>query len=69
MPDTIETEDIDVLQVILDEIHSDFDYDQNYMLHIYNDADEKGKELLDDFLIALCGWSLPTLMQKAKKNN
>lgn len=32
----------------------------------YNNADEKGKELIDDVFISLCGYSLKTLIDKAK---
>jgi hypothetical protein len=33
----------------------------------YNNADEKCKELIDDVFISLCGYSLKTLIDKAKE--
>lgn len=37
----------------------------NVLLNIYERSDEKEMELIDYVFIALCGWSLTTLIKRA----
>lgn len=36
------------------------------LIRTYQSADDKGKALIDDLFITLCGWSLETLIEKVK---
>ena len=40
----------------------------NVLLNIYERSDEKERELIDYVFIALCGWSLTTLIERASDN-
>jgi hypothetical protein len=40
---------------------SDDTDDSDRLMRLYDDADEKGKALIDDVLICLCGYSMPSL--------
>lgn len=36
------------------------------LLKIWNEADEKQRELINQVLMALCGWEMETLLNKAQ---
>lgn len=56
-----------VLDLIKDEMDSDTDSYQResgYLLKGYKEADEAGRKAIDDALIAICGWSMETLIDR-----
>jgi hypothetical protein len=50
---------------ITDEMRNDDDDQSERLAALYETADEKGKDILDQAFICLCGWSLKTLMANA----
>jgi len=40
--------------------------DSLLLVNLYETADIKGKELIDDVFICLCGWSMKNLLVKIK---
>jgi len=56
-----------LIEVIQNELFTD-DCDNSEMLEArYNKANEKGKELIDNVLMDICGWTLPTLIKMSKE--
>lgn len=37
--------------------------------NLFNEADESGRKLINDFCLLVCGWSFETLQEKAKEAN
>lgn len=63
---------MDLSEKLLEEFQKSFldDDESNYkkgerLIGIYQTADEKSKEIIDDVFITLCGWSLQSLLEKA----
>ena len=55
----------DVVTVIYQELMND-DYNETEKLTaIYDESDKDGKDLIDRFLIALCGWAFESLQELA----
>jgi hypothetical protein len=40
------------------------DRESERLLATYDEADAAGKQLIDDVLVSLCGWTLPTLRRR-----
>ena len=57
-------------EVLFEEVTSDeetFDNKGYRLEQIYEKASEADKKLINDVLIAVCGWSYETLLAKAKQ--
>lgn len=52
-----------IIEVITEQILGDDDDHSEELKGIYNQADIKGKALINKFCIALCGWSFSTLIK------
>ncbi len=53
-----------LVQTILSEMESDKDDESERILALYSMVNERDRALLDYFLVALCGWTLSSLMEK-----
>lgn len=64
------TKQFNLVDTIMSEIIKD-DQDQQIttskMITVYNNSNEKQREAISNFLIAFCGWTMPTLIKLAKK--
>lgn len=57
----------DVVTVICQEIFADDYNDTEKLTTIYEGSDKDGKDLIDRFLIALCGWTFESLQDLAEQ--
>ena len=58
---------MNLIELIISEAQNDEENSNNQstlLERLYNKADDNGKQLLDDALICICGWSLPSLRSK-----
>jgi hypothetical protein len=58
---------MNLIEIILSEAQNDDEdtSDQSDRLNqLYDSADEKGKQLIDDALICICGWSMSSLIER-----
>lgn len=53
-----------LVQTILSEMESDKDDESERILALYSMVNERDRALLDYLLVALCGWTLSSLMEK-----
>lgn len=53
-----------LISTILEEMQSDTENESNKLLLLYMISDEKERAMLDYMLVALCGWSMKTLIEK-----
>lgn len=71
MKDTrvVSTEELHLIELLLEEMHSDTDggFKQSQILErLYNETDEKGRRLLNEAFMCLCGWCYDTLLNELK---
>lgn len=55
-------------QTILREMESDKEDESERILALYSMVDERERALLDYLLVALCGWTLSSLMMKNQES-
>ena len=59
-----------LIEVIYQEMTSDMDGDARQserLIRLYQEAGEIGKWHIDEAMMALCGWTMQTLIEKAEK--
>lgn len=56
-----------LVQTIFNEMASDSEDESENILALYSMVDERDRSLLDYLLVALCGWTLSSLMDINKK--
>jgi len=58
---------MNLIELIISEAQNDEENSNNQserLEGLYDGADDKGKQLIDDALICICGWSLPSLRNR-----
>jgi len=57
----------DVISALSEAILSDDANQSERLVRLYTDSEPSAKDLIDDVLIIVCGYSLPTLIRKAEE--
>jgi|RhiMethySRZTD1v2_1073278.scaffolds.fasta_scaffold2518558_2 hypothetical protein len=57
-----------LIATIFNEMASDCDWQSRRLLRIYALGDAAQRDLIDDVLLCLCGWTFPTLLRKSEAN-
>lgn len=62
---------MNLIEIIYDQMITD-DYNtsksSHRILETYDNADSETKDIIDDILISLCGYSMPTLIDMVRDN-
>lgn len=53
-----------LIEVIKQEMEMDDEDQSGRLFQIYQDADAIGKEIIDEVLMAVCGWTMLGLLEK-----
>lgn len=56
---------LDVITTIQEQMLNDDENDSDRLIRTYEQADAAGKALIDDVLISICGYSMPSLLGMA----
>ena len=59
---------LDVVSAIEKEIATDTENDSMYLLRMYKEANDETRALMDAMLIAICGWAMSHIIEKAEPN-
>jgi hypothetical protein len=58
-----------VIWNIAEEIMSDSDDQSEELVEFYMNIDDEGRAIIDKALRYMCGWTLPTLIQRSRLSN
>jgi len=64
------TKQFNLVDTIMSELITDNQDQQittSKLITVYNNSKNKQREAIDNFLIAFCGWTMPTLLKLAKR--
>jgi hypothetical protein len=55
----------DIIGVLADEISADGENDSARLIHLYENGDQGDKEVINEVLICICGWTMESLLRMA----
>lgn len=58
----------DIVTLVLMEIGSDTENESEKLIKYYNECNGQKRNVIDQVLMYLCGWSFNSLLQKAQHN-